>query len=243
MLKKLTRKKTDNHLPCVVSRLKHSTRLMVSSWASKHTFRLPDIINSQINSLHGDRRKPFQWVWVMVQFLTWTAGAHYFQLEWRLFIKMATDWQVSEVGDTRTPAAGPGRGRAVQIEWISAWTAHLGFPALLSVPHLLAREIKMNRRNLTLSNPWPFFYILAVSSRTYMVNLSGREGKYHFHLLFWAVFFLPCPRKQRCCSTPFEWQTVKSDGDRWFLIIAMVFFIMPFQSIGSIFRWGLTGGW
>ena len=60
---------------------------------------------------------------------------------------MATDWQVSEVGDTRTPAAEPGRGRAVQIEWISAWTAHLGFPALLSVPHLLAREIKMNRRH------------------------------------------------------------------------------------------------
>ena len=50
-------------------------------------------------------------------------------------------------GDTRTPAAGPGRGRSVQIEWISAWTAHLGFPALLSVPHLLSREIMMNRRH------------------------------------------------------------------------------------------------
>ena len=37
----------------------------------------------------------------------------------------------------------PGRGRSVQIEWIFAWTAHLGFPALLSVPHLLAREIIM----------------------------------------------------------------------------------------------------
>ena len=29
----------------------------------------------------------------------------------------------------------------------SAGTAHLGFPALLSVPHLLSREIKMNRRH------------------------------------------------------------------------------------------------
>ena len=67
-------------------------------------------------------------------------------------IKMATDWQVSEVGDTRTPAAEPGRRRSVQIEWLSAWTAHLGFPALLSVPHLLAREIKMNRRHC----PSPF---------------------------------------------------------------------------------------
>ena len=69
-------------------------------------------------------------------------------LQWRLFIKMATDWQVSEVGDTCIPAAGPGRGQSVQIEWISAWTAHLGFPALLSVPHLFAREIIMNRRHL-----------------------------------------------------------------------------------------------
>ena len=73
--------------------------------------------------------------------------------QWRLFIKMATDWQVSEVGDTCTPAAGPGRGRAVQIEWISAWTAHLGFPALLSVPHLLVREIMMNRRHC--KTGWP----------------------------------------------------------------------------------------
>ena len=64
---------------------------------------------------------------------------------WGLFIKMATDWEVSEVGDTCRPAAGPGRGQSVQIEWISAGTAHLGFPALWSVPHLLSREIKMNR--------------------------------------------------------------------------------------------------
>ena len=65
--------------------------------------------------------------------------------QWGLFIKMATDWEVSEVGDTCRPAAGPGRGRSVQIEWISAGTAHLGFPALWSAPHLLSREIKMNR--------------------------------------------------------------------------------------------------
>ena len=60
---------------------------------------------------------------------------------------MATDWQVSEVEDTCRPAAGLGSWRSVQIEWISAWTAHLGFPALLSVPHLLARKIKMNGRH------------------------------------------------------------------------------------------------
>ena len=80
--------------------------------------------------------------------------------QWRLFIKMATDWKVSEVGDTRTPTAGPGRGWSVQIEWISVWTAHLGFPALLSVPHLLAREIMMNRRhwsNVSLHRPTPSY--------------------------------------------------------------------------------------
>ena len=72
--------------------------------------------------------------------------------QWRLFIKMATDWQVSEVGDTCRPAPGPRSRRSVQIEWISAGTVHLGFPALLSAPppppHLLSREIKMNRRHL-----------------------------------------------------------------------------------------------
>ena len=65
--------------------------------------------------------------------------------KWRRFIKMATDWQVSEVGDTCTPAAKSGRGRSVQIEKYPAWTVHLGFPALLSVPHLFARESLMNR--------------------------------------------------------------------------------------------------
>ena len=34
-------------------------------------------------------------------------------MQWGLFIKMATDWEVSEVGDTCRPAAGPGRGRSV----------------------------------------------------------------------------------------------------------------------------------
>ena len=51
------------------------------------------------------------------------------------------------MGDTCRAAAGPGRRRSVQIERLSAGTAHLGFPALLSVPHLLSREIKMNRRH------------------------------------------------------------------------------------------------
>ena len=67
--------------------------------------------------------------------------------QWRLFIKMTTDWQVSEAGDTCRPAAGSRSCRSVQIEWISAWSAHLGFPVLLSVPHLLAHEIVMNRRH------------------------------------------------------------------------------------------------
>ena len=74
--------------------------------------------------------------------------------KWGLFIKMATDWQVSEVGDTCRAAAGPGRRRSVQIEWLSAGTAHLGFPALLSVPHFLSREIKMNRRH------WRFWHFI-----------------------------------------------------------------------------------
>ena len=69
--------------------------------------------------------------------------------QWRLFIKMATDWQVSEVGGTCRPAVGPGRRRSVQIEWLSAGTAHLGFPALLSVPHLLSRKMMMNRHRFT----------------------------------------------------------------------------------------------
>ena len=60
---------------------------------------------------------------------------------------MMTDWQVPEVGNTCRRAAGPGSRRSVQIEWISAGTALLGFPALLSVPHLLSREIMMNRRH------------------------------------------------------------------------------------------------
>ena len=81
-----------------------------------------------------------------------------FLRQWGLFIKMATDWEVSEVGDTCRPAAGPGRGRSVQIEWISAGTAHLGFPALWSVPHLLSREIKMNRRHFSgYGQPWSCF--------------------------------------------------------------------------------------
>ena len=70
-----------------------------------------------------------------------------YKTQWGLFIKMATDWQVSEVGDTCRAAAGPVRRRSVQIGRLSAGTAHLGFPALLSVPHLLSREIKMNRRH------------------------------------------------------------------------------------------------
>ena len=36
-----------------------------------------------------------------------------YQNQWGLFIKMATDWQVSEVGDTCRAAAGPGRRRSV----------------------------------------------------------------------------------------------------------------------------------
>ena len=81
----------------------------------------------------------------------WQKKKNHHESEWRLFIKMATDWQVSEVGDTCRPAAGPGRRRSVQIEWLSAGTAHLGFPALLSAPHLLSHEIMMNRRHFMIS--------------------------------------------------------------------------------------------
>ena len=77
---------------------------------------------------------------------TYDAGAH-LPGQWHLFIKMATDWHVSEAGDTCRPAAGPVSRWSVQIEWISAWTANRGFSALLSVPHLLAREIIMNRHH------------------------------------------------------------------------------------------------
>ena len=99
---------------------------------------------------------------------------------------MATDWQVSEVGDTRRAAAGPGRRRSVKIEWLSAGTAHLGFPALLSVPHLLSREIKMNRRHWRSIG---FFFIWQMTSA---LNLNGhsllllaQHKRKHTHL--WSV--------------------------------------------------------
>ena len=74
---------------------------------------------------------------------------------------MATDWQVSDLGDTRTPAAGPGWGQSVQIEWISAWTAHLEFPALQGVLTCLrAKLLWIDAINF---GPWIgslFFYFL-----------------------------------------------------------------------------------
>ena len=73
---------------------------------------------------------------------------------------MSTDWQVSEVGDTCRAAAGLVRRQSVQIEWLSAGTAHLGFPALLSVPHLLLREIIMNRRHCWMQKFWKSQFFL-----------------------------------------------------------------------------------
>ena len=101
----------------------------------------------ELNSVYG----LVQWNW----FSDVTGWMKLKCIQWRqrtngvYSLKMATDWEVSEVGDTCRPAAGPGRDRSVQIEWISAGTAHLGFPALWSVPHLLLREIKMNRPHFT----------------------------------------------------------------------------------------------
>ena len=106
--------------------------------------------------------------------------------QWRLFIKMATDWQVSEVGDTCRPAAGPRSRQSVQIEWISAGTAHLGFPALWSVPHLLSLEINMNRCHfywfswtqfLVQVNQEPIRMIKIADSQTQRVNVDGVDEK------------------------------------------------------------------
>ena len=58
--------------------------------------------------------------------------------------------------------AGPRPGQADADQWLSAGTAHLGFPALLSVPHLLSREIKMNRRH---SENCFFFFVLISDQR------------------------------------------------------------------------------
>ena len=48
--------------------------------------------------------------------IDWSVEASTNFKRWRLFIKMATDWQVSEEGDTGRPVAGPGSHRSVQIE-------------------------------------------------------------------------------------------------------------------------------
>ena len=64
-------------------------------------------------------------VWVVCEFCTVVC---IFIWQWGLFIKMATDWEVSEVGDTCRPAAGPGRGRSVEIEWILQELRISGFP-------------------------------------------------------------------------------------------------------------------
>ena len=114
-----------------------------SSWYSRHNCKLPHMgLNAAVSRWSVIFGSHFVWGKIMAATREGRG-----KRQWGLFIKMATDWEVSEVGDTCRPAAGPGRGRSVQIEWISAGTAHLGFPALWSVPHLLSREIKMNRRH------------------------------------------------------------------------------------------------
>ena len=67
---------------------------------------------------------------------------------------MATDWQVSGVGTLADPRPSRRRSWSVQIEWLSAGTGHLEFPTLLSVPHLLSREIMMNRRHWSIFWRW-----------------------------------------------------------------------------------------
>ena len=68
--------------------------------------------------------------------------------EWGLFIKMATDWQVSEVGTLAGPR--PGRADANQCK-SSDFLQELhisGFPRFWVSPTCFPREIKMNRRHL-----------------------------------------------------------------------------------------------
>ena len=104
---------------------------------------------------------------------------------------MATDWQVSEVGDTCRAAAGPGRRRSVQIEWLSAGTAHLEFPALLSVPHLLSREIMMNIRHLAALPSNPPECPHRVWSRNGQERCSDRLHDFIMQMVYLCDFVFP----------------------------------------------------
>ena len=128
--------------PCATTRLTSGCLSIFSTAATRSTSTLLVGMSTFWQKKKKRKKKPL----MMREMRVWMKRP-LVQLKWRLFIKMATDWQVSEVGDTCRPAAGPGSRRSLQIEWISAETAHLGFPALLSVPHLLSREIMMNRRH------------------------------------------------------------------------------------------------
>ena len=98
---------------------------------------------------------------------------------------MATDWQESEMGDTCKPATGPRSRRSVQIEWISAGTVHLGFPALLSVPTLLSREIMSDRRHYPTQTNWLWLQVTPDVCRYRRTNLylwnRGLFSSYFFH--------------------------------------------------------------
>ena len=155
--------------------------------------------------------------WTKQQFLVSTDEV--IVLEWGLFVKMATDWEVSEVGDTCRPAAGPGRGRSVQIEWISAGTAHLGFPALWSVPHLLSREIKMNRRHCAV---WQGSRISKEVNRPIVLlrpghKIRGIPGvcscKKHCFLYFSEALSLPSMALNDCFFFQLAWKTQLMFGD------------------------------
>ena len=64
-----------------------------------------------------------------------------YSLKWRL-----TD-RYLRWGTLAHPRLGRVEADQCKSSELPAWTAHLGFPALLGVPHLFAREIMMNRRH------------------------------------------------------------------------------------------------
>ena len=87
-----------------------------------------------------------------------------------------------------TLADPPRSRRSVQIEWISAETAHLGFPVLWSVPHLLSREIKMNRRHSSLSEgakPYHALQSPTLSKILICENLTRSGGRVRGLGLVW----------------------------------------------------------
>ena len=79
----------------------------------------------------------------------------------------------------------------MQIKCISAWTAILGFPVLSIVPHLLVREIIMNRRHLALLLP------MEMLRETKLCSRYGKRSR-NLHSLspwrHWTPFVWPLRR-------------------------------------------------